>query len=368
MIRLLKHLHNYWKFRLSEGEGWVGGSVCRHSGLYLGYFIFLFLFIFIRSNTAHGTNCVARISGNWSNTAIWSCGHTPTCGDSITIPATVTVTVDIMVNLTTGVCAPPNCYANTLIIAGTLLFASGQKMTLCSNSTIAFIGSGQIVPGGGGGSSNLITIGTTVVWNAGSGTINSSTNPTPLPVTWLEVGASSCGGNVCVLWKTATEVNNNMFKIERSTDAINFSEIGSVKSAAFRGNSVIELKYSFKDGDPLSGTSYYRIKQIDFNDNFSYSSLVSLNYDVTNPVAFVVYPNPNPGSFTVDFSGIENNHEVQISIQDELGKVCYLQTFFSNSVHSNKVLISPPQNLEKGKYFCSLIFEELKYTAILIVY
>ena len=73
------------------------------------------------------------------------------------------------------------------------------------------------------------------------------------------------------------------------------------------------------------------------------------------------------GEFTVDFSGIENNHEVKIILTDALGKEVYSNTVYSNSIYSNKVQIIPALNIAKGNYFCSLIFEGIKRTLIVTV-
>ena len=85
-------------------------------------------------------------------------------------------------------------------------------------------------------------------------------------------------------------------------------------------------------------------------------------------VTFTVYPNPNSGQFTIDFSGIENNHEGQLVLSDmNDGREIYTTSFYSNSVESNKVDVNPPTKIPTGRYACSLIFEGIKNTVIIMI-
>ena len=64
--------------------------------------------------------------------------------------------------------------------------------------------------------------------------------------------------------------------------------------------------------------------------------------DPKRKIEFTVYPNPNRGVFTVDFSGIENNHEVEILLCNiENGQIVYKTTFLSQSTEHNKVDVVP---------------------------
>lgn len=87
----------------------------------------------------------------------------------------------------------------------------------------------------------------------------------------------------------------------------------------------------------------------------------------SDKVYFNIYPNPNKGHFTVDFSGIENDHEVFITLANlENGKQVYSSSFFSKSIDMNKVDIYP-DNIANGRYACTLTFEGIRKTVILVV-
>ena len=122
----------------------------------------------------------------------------------------------------------------------------------------------------------------------------------PLPVSLIDVYAERMDGTVQLTWITASETNNDYFTIERSSDGIEFTSIGTMKGA---GNSNQLLHYQFSDDAPLSGLAYYRIKQTDFDGAFSYSRIVSVDYDdIMEPLSVSVFPNPANDYITVKAS------------------------------------------------------------------
>ena len=101
-----------------------------------------------------------------------------------------------------------------------------------------------------------------------------------LPITLLSFTGKSLTNTTNLLeWITSTEINNDYFTLERSSDAQNFSAIGIVNGA---GNSNISLNYNFIDDSPLKGINYYRLKQTDFDGVFSYSNSIALTNNNTD--------------------------------------------------------------------------------------
>jgi hypothetical protein len=90
-------------------------------------------------------------------------------------------------------------------------------------------------------------------------------------------------------WATASETNNDYFTVEKTIDAINFSEVNKLNGA---GNSNVILYYSMIDENPYIGQSYYRLKQTDFNGIYSYSELVPVFISINQMPIFLIYPNP----------------------------------------------------------------------------
>jgi hypothetical protein len=155
--------------------------------------------------------------------------------------------------------------------------------------------------------------------------------------------------------------------IESSTDGTNFDELSKIKSSAVKG-SVKKLEYNFTDSKANDGVNYYRIKQVNADKTMVVSEIVSVDHIKAKNITFTVYPNPNSGQFTVDFSGIENNHEVQIVLNDmNDGHEIYSTTFSSNSIESNKMDVNPPTKIAPGRYLCSLIFEGIRSSVIVMI-
>lgn len=96
----------------------------------------------------------------------------------------------------------------------------------------------------------------------------------PLPVTLTEFNATCKQENIIIDWTTATEINNDYFIVEKSYDAINFFELAQVQGA---GNSNVANHYSIIDLNPTSGTSYYRLKQVDFDGTTAYHQIIASN-------------------------------------------------------------------------------------------
>jgi uncharacterized repeat protein (TIGR01451 family) len=108
-----------------------------------------------------------------------------------------------------------------------------------------------------------------------------------LPVTLIDFSAAKQENTILLKWRTSEETNSEKFDIERSVDGKNWRSIGSQKS---NGESATVLAYSFTDKEPVGGENLYRLKMVDFDQTYAYSSIVSVNFSV--PVQSQFYPNP----------------------------------------------------------------------------
>ncbi|HUH73745.1 MAG TPA: DUF4832 domain-containing protein [Chitinophagales bacterium] len=140
------------------------------------------------------------------------------------------------------------------------------------------------------------------VWNASTGyndlfqTIILS--QTALPIELLNFNVTSIGNKYVKLdWQTASEMNNDFFTIERSNNGNHWNEIAVIDGA---GNSSTVLNYTATDKNPLYGSSYYRLKQTDFDGNFQYSKIQNLNISSTKNSTVKIYPNPTDQQITIE--------------------------------------------------------------------
>lgn len=187
-----------------------------------------------------------------------------------------------------------------------------------------------------------------------------------LPIDLLSFTATPNKTFVELKWVSQTETNNRSYTIERSNDGVTFSDLKTVPSKAPGGNSLQALSYSEKDHKPLPGTSYYRLKQTDINGASKTYNIVSVNISSNGQVVFTVYPNPNQGEFNVDFSGLENNHEVEVYMHDMLGKEVY-HNIFTAQEQMGSFSIVPEQKISAGPYLVSLYLEGIKYQVKVLV-
>ncbi|MEM6700678.1 MAG: hypothetical protein AAF599_19895, partial [Bacteroidota bacterium] len=108
----------------------------------------------------------------------------------------------------------------------------------------------------------------------------------PVELTTFRVKNQKAG--IELYWETASEYENDYFLVEKSEDAIHFETIGKVQGA---GTTLVPQKYIFVDDASYSElTTYYRLKQVDFDGSFEYSSIISTK--TKENANFKSYPNP----------------------------------------------------------------------------
>jgi len=167
-------------------------------------------------------------------------------------------------------------------------------------------------------------------------------NPLPIELTYFNVSSSTNG--VLLTWQTASEENNDYFTIERSSDGVNFDVLKTINGA---GNSTTMINYSTADNNPVSGISYYRLKQTDYNGDYSYSAIKSVawNGNLSNKT-IAVYPNPSlsTSTITIETNGFSSDEVSTIQIYALNGQLVFEQI----SSLSTGISISP--NLLKGVY------------------
>ncbi|HBO74690.1 MAG TPA: hypothetical protein DD653_08400 [Marinilabiliales bacterium] len=94
-----------------------------------------------------------------------------------------------------------------------------------------------------------------------------------LPIQLTHFEAVANGRNVVLWWETATETNNQYFTIEKAVNMFDWIKVADVQGA---GNSLNVRNYQYTDEHPIEGISYYRLKQTDFDGEFTYSKVRSV--------------------------------------------------------------------------------------------
>lgn len=159
-------------------------------------------------------------------------------------------------------------------------------------------GTSFLVNGGIAGSSTNSTDsgcpGIITAQNGNSGTVTSDLIPTSttlsdaclaLPVSWQSIDLDEQAKANLLTWRVSDQVDNDYFTVERSRDGIAFSPLTQVPATA-------DQQYVYSDETPLSGNSFYRVRQTDFDGTFSFSPVVS---STRSSQELKLYPNPIRG-------------------------------------------------------------------------
>lgn len=169
-----------------------------------------------------------------------------------------------------------------------------------------------------------------------------------LPIELMSFNVKPEGNGVLISWSTATEVNNDYFTIERSSDGREFNALTRVNGA---GNSSTIKTYEYKDYSPLAGISYYRLRQTDYDGRFEVfdPKKINIKKSILSEESVSVWPNPFEDRINLDIH-TEERTEVKISLFSIDGRMI---TSESVNVYSSGTVWSynTPSNIKPGSYF-----------------
>jgi hypothetical protein len=177
----------------------------------------------------------------------------------------------------------------------------------------------------------------------------------PLPVELTSFTATVKGRGVELVWKTATEVNNAGFEIERNVNG-SWNKIGFVEG---NGTTNAPKSYTYTDASAnpkgAGGTVSYRLKQIDRDGKFEYSNSVnaSVGMSAEDYTLSQNFPNPFNPNTNITFA-MKNAEHVNVTVYNALGQV--VSTLFNDVANANQLytLSFDGKDLSSGTYFYSL--------------
>jgi len=165
-----------------------------------------------------------------------------------------------------------------------------------------------------------------------------------LPIVLSSFDAVQDGSQVNILWTVLSQVNNDYFTVERSTDCYDWEIVGECSG---NGTSNQETSFVMIDIYPYSGLSYYRLVQVDFNEENEAFTPVSIYMKDEMNIGLNIKPNP-----AIDYIELEmdytTNREITHSIQiyDMEGHKVYKKHFIGG-VDNFKINI---QKFPSGPY------------------
>jgi hypothetical protein len=192
-------------------------------------------------------------------------------------------------------------------------------------------------------------------WVSRGGTINTTTNQllhaamnelsvitlalpnAALPVTLIGFDANCVNNKTVLNWQTAMEENSDYFEIESSGDGRSWIRTGTLEA---KGNSNVVTDYTFTD--VATGKKHYRLKMIDKDGKFAWSTIVTI--DCSNDLPSIhVYPNPCTDKLTIQLPQAGNNFV--LTIKDITGKTLQQKDSKQNSSNFSIDVSSLPTGL-----------------------
>lgn len=128
----------------------------------------------------------------------------------------------------------------------------------------------------------------------------------PLPVSFVGFGAKKIESGIELIWNVVGETDVLSYQVERSTNGRDFIKLGEVAAS----NSTA---YSFMDKQPANGLAFYRIKEVDIDGKYKYSTIVRLNLDIS--FGLRAYPSPARDLVTIEHA-VSSKGKLSITAAD----------------------------------------------------
>ena len=168
---------------------------------------------------------------------------------------------------------------------------------------------------------------------------------TPLPVDLISLEAESQDQAINISWITGSETNSNYFELQRSINGVDWVGVSKVAAA---GHSTTTQYYRYLDDKLASGLYYYRLKQVDLDDSFEFSTVVSAS--IKNPALGIqLYPNPIGADLNLS---VPAKHQqagaYQIEVFDLLGTLLLRREV--EVITGDNYFLVPTASVPKGVY------------------
>lgn len=227
---------------------------------------------------------------------------------------------------------------------------------------------------GGLGVNPIVIIPSGVVWNNPSQrwelTFNTpsfsqfrvhAVNPSnaALAVSYKDFTVTKQANTDLVEWTTVNENNNSQFNVQRSLDGNTYETLGTVKSKAVNGLSAVDLSYSFVDETPAIGHNYYRLQQLDLDNNMTYTKVIDIVWGADGSVVSI-YPNPAKDKLNIDISAAGAS-QTEIKLLDMSGRV--VKSILAQTVKGMNNITLEIDDIAVGVYGVQ-VFENNKLTHV----
>lgn len=170
-----------------------------------------------------------------------------------------------------------------------------------------------------------------------------------LPIKLMSFTAKEENNKALLNWKTATGSNPDHFEIERSTDAVSFNTIASVKGNA-AANYQADMSFNYTDMLPLNGKSFYRLKMTDETGVVTYSSTASIQVKGAMTTGITVFPTVVSGN-NVSLRSASTLNQATVVVSDAAGHLISKKTIGKLIAGQTANIALSSNRIERGIYF-----------------
>ncbi|MEP6750821.1 MAG: hypothetical protein ABJB86_24010 [Bacteroidota bacterium] len=289
-------------------------------------YIFIFSLFISASSFAQYYVYTATKTGSWNDMSVWSIvprtDGVPKM--KVVIPAPYIISVDNAVNSF-------GLGDVEINITGSISIQPSTTIALSSASVINILGSGSVI---GTNNTQKITEGGIVKYDGsldhtktGAGSFaNSSTGVSPagftlslLPVVFTGFTVIKNGNDIVLKWSTASEIANSYFEIERSYNGNAWTAVSTITA---NGSATTSANYSYTDNNITNAVVYYRLKQVDMDGAFLYSTIKTIRNG--NTAAAKIYGTGKTINIELN-AAIKNN--VMVTVMNTSGQVMERKQF-----------------------------------------
>lgn len=183
-------------------------------------------------------------------------------------------------------------------------------------------------------------------------TVDAGFTSNPLPVELIAFRGENIDCQTVLNWQTASETNNHYFEIQRSYDGRNFETLDLVYGA---GTTATIQSYNYVDKQLSTATTYYRLNQVDYNNENAYSDIISISAKscTTDLSISKISPNPFQEEVRLELFSTSASEDVLLVFHNVLGQ--QVKQVEVGRVERQLILNIPTEGLSPGSYFISIL-------------
>ena len=178
-----------------------------------------------------------------------------------------------------------------------------------------------------------------------------------LPVRLISFSGRPMNNNsIEINWATELEIINKQFEIQRSFNGKDFETVAIAFSLEGSGTKAYKVIDKLPAGSPTR--VHYRIKQIDIDDKYSISKIISVNLEESGNAFIKLSPNPVENAFSITINDSKTFAQ-SIRIVDMSGREVYRRNLSGLKTQLLSLRCTEQANMQRsGMYVAELAFND----------